>query len=76
MSRQDAETGYRAIRRALLLSALCTGIIAAYAAVLEFSGWQILVACVVLEGILMPIFLRVYRRELGEKVRAYERSLS
>ncbi|HEY1285656.1 MAG TPA: hypothetical protein VGF04_06170 [Solirubrobacterales bacterium] len=74
VSRRDAARGYRVIRGSLVLSALFLGAIAILAAALEISGWKILLAGLVLEAIWIPVFLRIYRRELEEKVRAYERS--
>ena len=69
----DAEKAYRAVRNYLTLSALWFLGVAALTAILGFHGWQIYLGIVVaVEGIGMPLFLFVYRRELDKKVRVAE----
>jgi hypothetical protein len=60
----------------MLFSAAWFLALAAAAAVLGFSGWQIyLVSILVLEGIGTPLALRYVRRELDRRVHASEAAL-
>jgi hypothetical protein len=71
VTRREADESYGALRRALLLSAGLMLVIGAAMAFLDFPGWQIYVAAVVIvEGISIPLVLRGIRRELDAKVRA------
>jgi hypothetical protein len=76
ITRQEADDAYRKIRRVLIFSFLWFLVVAVVIAVLDFGGWQIyLAAVVVLEGLGTPLFLRYYRRELDQRVRASEAAL-
>jgi hypothetical protein len=66
----EADAAYRRLRLALLLALLAMLIVAGVMAVIDVTGWQVyLIAIVVIEGISLPIILRVFRRQLDRKVR-------
>lgn len=76
VTRAEADKAYRTMRAIVILSALCFFAIGVVIAILDFSGWQIYLAGVILvEGICTPVFLYSYRRELDEKVRHGEEAL-
>lgn len=75
ITREAADRAYRTLRNYLAVSAVWFFGVAVLAAVVHFNGWPIYVGIVTAaEGIGIPLFLLIYRRELDRKVRAARQS--
>ncbi|HEY5976364.1 MAG TPA: hypothetical protein VIT85_00790 [Solirubrobacterales bacterium] len=70
---EEADQGYRALRRAVTLGGLLLLAVAVFAAVNDFPRWEVYFAAVVLGyGVGMPLFFRKLRKDLDARVRATE----
>ena len=73
LSRQEADAAYGRIRSYLIFSACWFLLLAGVVAAVGIDGWKLYLGAILLiEGIGTPLFLRYFRRDLDQRVRAGE----